>query len=108
MALFTGGGAGARLALTGRWDHALALVIGAAFIPSLALALGVWSGGRRLFEVVYVLWWYLGSIDGITVLDYMGITRRAMTDDVPLVYLVATILLLGAAVVGRRRQLNAP
>ena len=28
--------------------------------PPLALALGVWSGGGKLFEVVYLVFWYLG------------------------------------------------
>jgi ABC-type transport system involved in multi-copper enzyme maturation permease subunit len=30
------------------------------FVPTLALALGVLSSGNRVFEVVYVIWWYMG------------------------------------------------
>ena len=29
------------------------------FVPTLALALGVFSSGSRVFEVVYVIWWYM-------------------------------------------------
>lgn len=107
IAIITGSGAGVRLILSGQWDHFLAWGIGAAFIPSLALASGVWSGNSRLFEVVYLLWWYLGSIDRVPVLDYMGITSQAVTDGIPIIYFAASTLLLGVAIVGRRRQLQA-
>ena len=30
------------------------------FIPTLALALGVFSSDSRVFEVVYLLWWFVG------------------------------------------------
>ena len=57
-------------------DHEIGLkvgmVIGALFIPSLALALGIWSGSRKLFEVVYMLWWYAGPINQVDTLDFMG------------------------------------
>jgi len=107
VAIITGSGAGVRFIQTGQWDHFLAWGIGAAFIPSLALALGVWSSNSRLFEVVYILLWYLGSINLVPVLDYMGITSRTVTNGVPFIYFVASILLLGVAIVGRRRQLQA-
>ena len=107
VAIITGSGVLVRFVLTGQWDHFLALIIGAAFIPSLALALGVWSNNRRLFEIVYVLLWYLGSFDRVPVLDYMGITSQAVTNGVPTIYFVASILLLGMAIVGRRRQIQA-
>ena len=105
-AILTGCGTGARLVLAGLWDHFLTWAIGAAFIPSLALALGVWSRNSRLFEMIYVLWWYLGSIGGVAVLDYMNIKSRAVTDDISIMYVVASILLFGVAVVGRHRQLR--
>ncbi|MBP6470711.1 MAG: hypothetical protein KBE23_18610 [Chloroflexi bacterium] len=69
------------------------------FVPALALALGVLSGTNRLFEIVYLTWWYI-------VLN-LG-NENAMLNFIPLanpqailVYLAATGLLLGVAVVGR-------
>jgi ABC-type transport system involved in multi-copper enzyme maturation permease subunit len=106
MAIITGSGAGARFFLTGQWDHFFTWGIGAAFIPSLALTLGVWSCKSHLFEIVYLLWWYLGPIEQVPILDYMGITLQAITDGIPIIYFVASILLLGVAVVGRRRKLQ--
>ena len=40
----------------------VALCCGAAFIPTLALAAGVWSQSSKLFEAVYLVWWYLGPV----------------------------------------------
>ena len=80
--------------------------MGAAFIPSLALACGVSSGSRRLFEIVCVLLWYLGSVERIPALDLMGIVAPAVGNYVPLAYLAASALLLVIAAIGRRRQLK--
>ncbi len=50
---------------------ALAGWVGAViFIPTLALALGVFSSGSRVFEVVYVIWWYLGPLQKTPGIDF--------------------------------------
>jgi hypothetical protein len=51
------------------------------FVPALALALGVFSSGSRLFEVVYLIWWYVGPFQQTPGIDF---TRGA-----PHVYLPA-------------------
>ena len=38
--------------ICGDWRGLLAWLTGALFIPTLALALGVWSGSSKLFEIV--------------------------------------------------------
>jgi len=55
----------------------------------------------------FALYLYLGSITLVPVLDFMGITSRAMTHNVTIIYFVTSILLLGAAIVGRRRKIQA-
>ena len=84
----------------------LAWVVGALFIPSLALALGAWSGNGKPFEVVYLSMWYFGPMQGIMALDFMGALDETIATDVPLYYLGITIVLLGLAVVGRWRQIR--
>jgi hypothetical protein len=75
---------------------------GVLFVPALALALGVWSGGSKLFEVLYVLWWYTGPLNSLAGMDFMG----AHTDGLWPVYLALALALLVVAVVGRWRQLR--
>ena len=118
LAWSTGSGAAVRLLLDGQWGALSAWFVGAAFIPALALALGVWSGGSKLFEVTYLVLWTLGPLDNIlaaldvgrmfgamVVMDLFGATDDAVIRGVPLCYMGLTALLLGLAFAGRRRQL---
>lgn len=47
-------------------------VAGAAFVPALALLLGTLTGGRKTFEIVYVVLWYLGPLNAGAPLDFTG------------------------------------
>ena len=97
----TGAGTGARL-LIGSDGYALAAwLAGALFIPSLALALGVWSGSSKLFEALYTVWWYVGPLHPIPSLDFVGGSRASSS---PGLYLSLTAVLLLASCLGRRRQ----
>jgi hypothetical protein len=107
LAAVTGGAALARFVLAGDWTGAGAWTVGALFIPTLALALGVWSGGGKLFEIVFLILWYLGPMQRVAALDYLGAVPQAVKAGMPLVYLAATGLLMVAAVTGRKRQLLA-
>ena len=107
VALATASGAILCLFVAGQWSALLALSVGAAFIPALALALGVWSGSSKLFEVVYLVLWYVGPMNGNLTLDYLGATDAAVASSVPLAYLLLTVLLLGFALLGSRRQLRS-
>lgn len=106
VALTTGSGVGVRLVLAGDRAGLLAWTVGALFIPTLALALGCWSGGSKLFEVVYTVLWYAGPMSRIPFLDFMGASNESVATSAPLCYLGLTAVLLGLAVVARRRRLQ--
>jgi len=101
VAAVVGGGVAARYVIAGDFAALAAWTAGALFIPSLALALGVWSGSSKLFEAVYLFLWYIGPMNRTPELDYLGATGRGQ----PLFWLAATALLAAAAVAGRRWQL---
>jgi hypothetical protein len=102
----TGSGIGfaAQRTLSGDWAGLGAWAAGALFIPSLALALGTWSGSSRAFEVVYALLWYVGPINHVPALDYMGATAAAVGGRSPFYYLLASGALLVLALLGRWRE----
>ena len=106
IALLTASGMIARFVLMGDWSDLLALVVGATFVPALALAAGIWTGNSRLFEVVFVVLWYIGAINRVSALDFMGVTSSAITMQMPVVYGMAAVALLFLSFVGRRRQLQ--
>jgi len=102
VALVAGGGIGARLLLAGDHRGFAAWLAGAIFIPTLALALGVWSGGSKAFEAIYIVWWYVGPAHHIPGLDFIGATAASSN---PVPYLIATVLLLAAAYWRRRTRM---
>ena len=103
--LFAGAPALLRFAGTGEWTAVAGWVLGAAFVPALALCCGIWSGSRTLFEVVYLFAWYAGPMQRIDWLDYTGVTTpRAQA--IWLFYGVLAAGLLALAAVGRVRQVR--
>jgi len=91
-----------RLVIVGDLTGLVWSLIGAIFIPSLALACGVWSNGSKLFEILYILFWYLGPINRLPQLDYLGVTGESQ----PPIFIVAALGLIAFAVYGRVRQLR--
>ena len=103
IALIASGCITAILIANGQEYAIVSWLAGSLFIPSLALALGVWSGGPRLFEIIYILWWYLGPVEGVPVFDFMGVNHEAIESGAPIYYLIASILFFSIAVFGRCR-----
>jgi hypothetical protein len=95
-------GAIIRLTVDGDSVGLLALFSGAFFIPSLALASGVWSGTSKPFEIVYMLIWYLGPLNKITELDYIGSYGNGR----PEFFIPLSIVLIIIALIGRTRQIR--
>ena len=106
LAIVTGSGVALNMALHGEWFGVLALSVGALFIPSLALCLGVWTDSSKLFEFVYTMLWYIGSLNRIEVLDFMGVMSESVVAGIWRFYLVFTIILLGLSFVGRKWQIQ--
>lgn len=102
VAMAVGAGVAVRLLATGDLRGLGAWAVGAMFIPSMALALGVWSGSSKLFEALYLVLWYIGPMNRTPDLDYLGATANGR----PLVWLAAAAMLTAAAALGRRRQLQ--
>ena len=106
LAIVTGSGVALNLAFHGEWLGVLAWFVGALFIPSLALCLGVWTGSSKLFEFIYTLLWYIGPINRMEILDFMGVLRGSVEARIWQFYLAITIILLGLAFIGRKWQIQ--
>ena len=106
IAILMGGPVLMRILLTGDLLDFARLLVGALFIPSLALALGCWSGSGKLFQAVYLFLWYLAAVQGVFFLDFMGHLPMPGAVYLSWFYLTLTLVLLAAAVFGRQRQLR--
>ena len=107
VALLTGCGFGLRILLAGNIRGAMAWLIGALFIPTFALSLGVWSGTGKPFEILYTLLWYIGPLHAMPTLDFMGSAPATAATRYPLIYLGVAGVMAVAALAGRKRQLQS-
>ena len=103
--LIAGAPALVRLTWVGETGPALGWLLGAAFVPALALASGVWTGSAKLFEVLYLSLWYVGPMHKLAELDYTGATT-ARSPVLWLVYGGASLVLFMVAWLGRSRQMR--
>ncbi|NUO78998.1 hypothetical protein HUU05_02900 [candidate division KSB1 bacterium] len=106
IALVTGSGVLLRTLFAGEWQAGFASLMGMMFIPTLALAFGVWSGSSKLFEIIYLLLWYIGPMNRVPYLDFIGVTNEAIVLGMPKIFLSSTIVLLALAFWGRRVQMS--
>ena len=102
VAAVTGGGAAIRLLIAADWHALAAWFAGVLFIPSMALALGVWSGSSKAFEALYTVLWYIGPAHQSPGWDFMGTTAASQS---PKLYLLIAAALLAASYWGRRLRL---
>jgi hypothetical protein len=107
IALLTGAGFGLRLLASANIRGLAAWLIGALFIPTMALALGVWSSTGKPFEILYTLLWYIGPLHAMPTLDFMGSAPATAATHYPLVYLTLAAILAIAAIAGRAHQLQS-
>jgi hypothetical protein len=92
--------------ILGEYIYSLTLLSASLVIPSTAFALGVISGTRKLFEAVFPLVWYGGSIDRIKAIDLLG--TAAESTDISRVVVLFILSLLGIALsyTARRRRVS--
>ncbi|OEH94413.1 hypothetical protein [Bacillus solimangrovi] len=60
--------------MQGQMTYFYSWLVGVFFIPTLSFALGLLSGSRKLFEVIYMLWWYMGPVNDLPYLDFLGVS----------------------------------
>lgn len=106
LAAMLGAGTAVRLAIAGQTGALLAWSAGALFIPSLALALGVWTGTSRFFEGLYTALWYVGPLNRVPGIDFTGGGSGALAGRYAWIYLGIAGVFVAAAAAGRERQLR--
>ncbi len=104
IALLTGSGMLIRALLVGNYEHIWMLVAGSLFVTSLALALGTLSGTRKFFEIVYLMIWYIGPINQLPQLDFLGASGKTQGASITSFYLGVSLALVLVAFLMRRRQ----
>ena len=105
VALLLGTGVGLGLVIRGETDQLVTVLLGAMFIPSLALTLGTWSNTPRMFEIVYLILWY-GTFNLAGGMEFKVLALEDVTWEIAPVCLGLSLLLYVAAVIGRWKELQ--
>ena len=103
VGLLVGVGPAALAVTTGETTLLAGVLAGVLFPPSLALAFGVWTHSERLFEVGYLLVWYVGPVNDAPVVNFLA-TGGDATPAVPAAFVGVSVVALGAAVLRRRSE----
>lgn len=90
-----------RFAASGIYGALFGWIVGILFLPAAALAMGIWVGRPKVFEIAYLTAWYLGPMNELVLLDYLGVWRTTVSNNITLGYLVLTIVALVMAIIGR-------
>ncbi len=106
VAVALGSGVCIRFLAAGDVPSLLAWGAGILFAPALALCLGVWSGSSRVFESIYLLLWYIGPLNKLPALDFIGAGEASAHMGISIYYYLISVLLVSTAYIGRRRQLE--
>jgi hypothetical protein len=106
LAVVAVSGATIRMLVEGGAERLPAILVAVVFAPSLAMALGTWSNSSRLFEVVYLLWLFIG-VNGATPLDFMQVGQDSLNPSILAVYLTLTLFLFLTSLAGRWKQIYA-
>ena len=92
LAIATAGGSLVHWALAGNFGGIEGILAGAVFVPTLAIACGALSGTTRLFEIVYLVLWYMGPMNRTT----FDFTQGAYAPGFTLASLVLFAMAVGA------------
>ncbi|MGC1379803.1 MAG: hypothetical protein WA814_02125 [Candidatus Baltobacteraceae bacterium] len=98
LALATAGGSLVHWALAGNITGIEGILAGAIFVPTLAIACGALSGTTRLFEIAYLVLWYIGPLNRTT----FDFTQGAYAPG----FMLASVVLFWVAIGARKLRLQ--
>jgi hypothetical protein len=100
-------GSGALLRFLSEPALLLGFFAGALFLPALALFLGTATGNERPFQIILLVCWYLGALNGVPFFDITAAHDASLLLGIPWFYLTASFALPGLAMLTRRLAVNA-
>jgi hypothetical protein len=105
IAASIGGFIGIRAMIIGDFGTLAHWLIGAMFIPSLAITCGIMTSGRKLFEVLYTILFYIGPLNKVPLCDFTGSAVNGNIQSSLSLWGVITGSLLLATILLRKWQL---
>lgn len=81
------------------------LLIGAVFVNGLGMFIGNLSKSSTAFEITYIILWYVGILNGLPQLDFLGINEKSLNLHLSLIFLILGIgsVMVSAVIKSNRR-----
>jgi hypothetical protein len=94
-----------KVTIAGYYYGVYAIVVGALFIPSFAIASGILTGGSKVFEVIFTIMVYC-ILNAIPLFDFVGAIKGSRELGIAHYLLVITFVLVIVAFSARKRQIR--
>ncbi|NMM64947.1 hypothetical protein HBE96_20345 [Clostridium sp. P21] len=84
----------------------LYILMGIFFVNALGIFIGNFARSPTAFEIIYIILWYVGILNGLTSLDFLGLTTRAVMCHIPIIFLVIGTFLIASSMIIKNNRLK--
>ncbi|WP_139068484.1 hypothetical protein [Clostridium beijerinckii] len=85
---------------------AIYILMGIVFVNALGMFIGNISKNSTAFEIIYTILWYVGMLNGLTSLDFLGLTSTAVSEQIPIVFFGVGIILLISSIMIKKNRIS--
>lgn len=80
--------------------------VGIFFVNTLGMFIGNVAKNSTTFEMIYTILWYVGMLNGLTSLDFLGLTKTAVSTHSPIMFFAVGIVILIASIIIKNNRIN--
>lgn len=75
------------------------------FVNALGIFIGSFFASSTAFEIIYIILWYVGVLNGLSSLDFIGLTRNAACTYIPVVFFLIGIALVIMSIIIKNKRM---
>lgn len=93
-------------ALKGSILSVVYIVLGSVFIIAMAFFIGSSVGNSTIYELIYIIIWYVGILNQMPYLDFLGITQNSQNMNVPFIFFIISVIMITLSYFQRVKRLK--
>lgn len=82
------------------------IFMGILFVNSLGMLMGNVFKNSTAFEIIYTILWYVGILNGLYSLDFLGLTQTAVNANIPSIFFLVGISFIIISVMFKKCRIN--
>lgn len=96
-----------KLILLKNFVGAVYILTGSLFVNSIAMFIGNITKSSTAFEIVYIVLWYVGILNSVVSLDFLGLTKAATRGYIPIAFFAVGVGLLTVSIIIKNSRIKA-